>query len=274
VRWTAVDANLSPRPIHIDFQRAGADAWRPVVPDAIANTGRFDWRLPDDLVGSVALRVSVTDQGGHRVDSEARRIETTPTTAVPPPSEPAPFSSTAPSAPPAALPGSVRSRKLAEQAYVEAVAFRRRGDLRRGVSRMRDVLRYDPQRTDVFAEMADMLYELNDLDRALNAYDLALRQDPTQRSALLGSARVLSRRRDYGPAAERLRTLLRYNPNDAAAWMGLGDVAVYQGDELLARECYTRATQIDPGANEVIRDARKRLAMMAEVSRSYHPSDR
>ena len=51
--------------------------------------------------------------------------------------------------------------------------------------------------------------------------------------------------------------------------MNLGDVAVFQGDEVLARECYTRAAEIDPGATTVIEDARKRLALMAQVSRSY-----
>ena len=70
-----------------------------------------------------------------------------------------------------------------------------------------------------------------------------------------------------GPAAERLRTILRYNPNDAEIWMRLGDVAVFQGDELLARECYTRASQIDPSAGGVIAEARERLALMAKTSR-------
>lgn len=53
--------------------------------------------------------------------------------------------------------------------------------------------------------------------------------------------------------------------------MNLGDVAVFQGDEVLARKCYVRASQIDPDATQVIADARKRLELMAEVSRTYRP---
>ncbi len=53
--------------------------------------------------------------------------------------------------------------------------------------------------------------------------------------------------------------------------MNLGDIAIYQGDEILARECYTRATHIDPQATQVIADAQKRLDLMAEVSRGYQP---
>ena len=76
---------------------------------------------------------------------------------------------------------------------------------------------------------------------------------------------------DHAAAANLLRTVLRHNPNDAEVWMNLGDVAIYQGDEVFARECYLRATQIDPGATHVITDARKRLSLMAKVSRSYRP---
>ena len=54
--------------------------------------------------------------------------------------------------------------------------------------------------------------------------------------------------------------------------MNLGDIAIYQGDEVLARECYVRASQIDPTATQVIADARRRLDLMAEVSRRYAPS--
>ena len=56
--------------------------------------------------------------------------------------------------------------------------------------------------------------------------------------------------------------------------MNLGDVGVFQGDEILARECYLRASRIDPEAVEVISHARQRLALMAEVSRTYRQGDR
>jgi cytochrome c-type biogenesis protein CcmH/NrfG len=66
-----------------------------------------------------------------------------------------------------------------------------------------------------------------------------------------------------------LRTILEQKPNDAEIWMNLGDIAVYQGDELMARECYTRATEAEPSAEEIIAKAQKRLTLMAELSRGY-----
>ena len=64
------------------------------------------------------------------------------------------------------------------------------------------------------------------------------------------------------------KTRVTTNPKDAEVWLQLGDVAVHQGDEVRAREYYTRASQIDPQASIVIADAQKRLALMAEVSRN------
>ena len=53
--------------------------------------------------------------------------------------------------------------------------------------------------------------------------------------------------------------------------MNLRDVAVYQGDEVLARDCYTRATNIDPTAAKTIAEAQQRLALMTETSRGLRP---
>ena len=88
------------------------------------------------------------------------------------------------------------------------------------------------------------------------------------RAALRGAAMVHRQNKNYGGAAAKLRTILRYNPNDAEVWMNLGDIAVFQGDDVLAQECYLRATRIDPDATQVMVDARKRLALMAEASRN------
>ena len=90
------------------------------------------------------------------------------------------------------------------------------------------------------------------------------------RTALRGAAKVHRQGNELAAAAGHLRTILRYNPNDAEVWVNLGDIAIYQGDDVLARECYARATRIDPAATQAIDSARKRLALMTEVSRTYH----
>ena len=65
----------------------------------------------------------------------------------------------------------------------------------------------------------------------------------------------------------QLRTILRYNPKDAEIWLYLGDIAIYQGDELLARECYTRAATVQPEAAETVTEARSRVDLLDSSSR-------
>ena len=276
IRWTAVDSQLTVRPIEIAYQRPPEAAWKPVLAEPISNTGRCDWRVPDDLGGSVALRVSVSDLGGHRVDSEGQVIELAADTtqAEKPSGEAAATGRTVGSTADAdatALAGSKKAKERVSKLMAEAVAHRDHGEYIEGIARLREAVKLDPQRTEAFAEMADMLYRVGDLDRALNAYEIALKQRPNLRAALQGAAIVDRDRKNYSAAADRLRTILRYNPNDAEVWMNLGDVAVYQGDEVLARDCYTRATNIDPQAAKTIAEAQQRLALMTETSRGLRP---
>jgi len=276
-RWTAIDPHFDVRPVELAYQRPPDETWYPVTPDPVANTGRYDWRVPEGLSGRVAVRLTVTDKGGHRIDSEQQVIELAPVQPI----ERAGDASLGVSATTlasagrnVALPGLAQSTEKARRLFSEAEVCKQRGEFREGIARLREAVKLNPRWAEAFAEMADMLYRIGDPDRALRAYELALKQQPTMRSALRGAAMVYRQRNDHVAAARMLRTILRYNPNDAEVWMNLGDIAIYQGDEVLARECYTRATQIDPGATRVIADARKRLELMAEVSRRYRPNSR
>lgn len=271
LRWTAIDTNLTSRPVEILYQRPPDETWYPVASEPLANTGRYDWRLPEDSHGTIAVRLTVADLGGHRVDSERKVIEIA-SLAAPKGllSNDVQTGGRIPSALPrgAAVP-SKEVRRLAADAYAEGMKLGEVGQLRAGIARLREAVRLNPQLADAFAEMGVMLYRLGNYDRSLSAYSIALQQQPTMRRALQGQARVHRIRNEYTAAAKSLRTFLRYNPNDAEIWMNLGDIGIYEGDEILARECYLRATEIDPSAREVIEQARKRLALMAEVSRTY-----
>ena len=271
LRWTAVDSHLTTRPIEFEYRNLPNGEWVAVTPNPLGNTGRFDWRVPTDLSGSVGIRLVVRDEGGHRVASVPQTFtvlrrgpsvggpSTSPDTLLPP--------RTARTLTPETVSFSTRDRAL--QMYKEGLAFGEMNDHRRGIARMREAVKLDPLLTDGFAELGRMLYQLGDLDRALTAYEIVLDQQPTLRKALKGAAKVYRQKKDYVSAARRLRTILRYNPRDAETWMNLGDIGIFQGDELLARECYVRAAQIDEHASDIIEQAQKRLALMAEVSRSY-----
>jgi hypothetical protein len=265
IRWTAIDTQLSARPIEIAYRRPPDTRWVAIGGDPLANTGRYDWRVPDSFTGTVSVRVTVSDLGGHRADSETQTIEVgrSPATRVEPPPQTAP----ATGRDDATLAGSKRAKERIAKLLGEASAHRERGEYSQAVARLRDVIKLDPQRTEAFVEMGAALSGMGDHERAIGAYDLALKQNPNLRSALQGSALVYKEKNDFPAAAERLRTILRYNPHDAEVWMNLGDVAIYQGDEALARDCYTRASQINPKAVETIAEAQQRLALMLETSR-------
>jgi Tfp pilus assembly protein PilF len=266
MRWTAIDAHLAPRPIDLLYQPRPDTTWMPMAEEPVANTGRFDWRPPDGMAGSIAVKIAVTDLGGNRVVSEPQLVETSAT------ADTTPAATTGSRSPhsedPPAIPGSKRAKERVSKLFAEAMTLRDRGEFAGGVSKLREVVKLDPKRTDAFTEMAGMLLKLGDADKSLHAYDLVLKQNPNDRAALRGTAMAYRELRDFPNAAERLRTILRYNPADAEAWMTLGDVAVFQGDEVLARDCYARATNIDPKAVTVIAEAQQRLALMASTSTS------
>lgn len=262
IRWTAVDAQLGSRPVQVEFRDIGSEQWQCASAEPLSNTGRFDWRLPPELKGTVSLRVAVTDRGGNRTLSDPQTLvlqeigvpgEMQPS--AKPAREPVPE-------PDVMLPGSERAKQHVAELLGRASESSARGDLVEAIALLREVVRLDPQRTEAFTSLGGLLRQSGDLNRAMHAYEIALQQQPQQREALLGSALVLREKRDYEAAANRLRTVLRYVPQDAEAWMMLGDVAVFQGNELLARDCYKRATHIDPAATDVIAEAEQRLAIL------------
>jgi predicted negative regulator of RcsB-dependent stress response len=275
IRWTAVDACFGPRPIELFYQRPPEEQWIPISREPLANSSRFDWRLPDDLVGPLAVQVTATDRAGNQARSERLTIEAP---AYSPPEFSAPdaaLTSAVGEDLPAdsAVPASARARQQAARLFAEAVACRARGELREAAARLRQAVRLNPQSTEAVVEMGDVLLQLGDVDRSMGAFQLALRQQPTMRAAHRGMATVYVHRKDYAGAAKHLRTILRYNPQDAEVWMNLGDIAVYCGDELQAREAYLRATEVDPGAARIIADARQRLELMQGSSRTYRTGE-
>jgi hypothetical protein len=263
VRWTAIDTQLGARPVQLEFRSAGSEEWKAASDEPLANTGRFDWRLPSDATGTVSIRVAVTDRGGNRVVTEPQTVQLEPAT----PAEPAPRPESGTQRGPEedlTLPGSQRAQERIARLLDEAARSAAGGETARAIAKLREVVRLDPQRTEAFVSLGGLLRQSGDQDRALHAYEIALQQQPQLRAALVGSALVLREKREYDSAAARLRTVLRYVPDDAEAWMILGDVAVFQGNELLARDCYRRATQIDPAATQVIADAQQRLAILTK----------
>jgi len=110
-------------------------------------------------------------------------------------------------------------------------------------------------------------------DRALELFTLALDHDPAQRHALEGSARIFAQRLDYAKSSELLHRLLAAEPNNAPAWMHLGDITLKRGDNIAAAEYYQRAKTVDPRAHTTVAEAQRRLDNLASLRRRYRAGD-
>jgi len=76
LRWSAYDAFLADRPIDLYHMADGQGLWTPIA-RSVPNSGRYDWRVPDELTGTVRIKLVVRDRGGHVVErfSEPIRLE-------------------------------------------------------------------------------------------------------------------------------------------------------------------------------------------------------
>ena len=259
LRWSAIDGHLASRPISLAFKIAPDGKWH-TIGTRLANTGRYDWHLPDDLQGRVVVRVTVVDQGGNRVQA-ASAFELAPTPAEDDSADQTSQDDADTVAQLTAGEGVLdeETRARSRQLYQSAVWHQQRGQARLAMARLRDALRLDPSLSPALVDLGTLLYGEGEYDASMQAFQLAVKQAPGLRSGLQGVARVSIAQRKFGLAAEHLRRILRNDPTDAEAWLNLGDVAVYRGDELAAREHYNKATTIDPKATEVITQARMRL---------------
>ena len=169
LRWTAYDSNLPARPISLAWQSSIDQIWH-VLEEAISNTGRYDWTVPENVAGQLTLSIAVCDEGEHVVermfgpfgiDEWMKR----PATAKAPTSQPA----SQPTSPdtgkgrvagwkPA---GDAETQRRAEKLYQQGSWYLLRGEYGIAAERFRESLEHDP----------DMLDALNDPEAPLIAID-------------------------------------------------------------------------------------------------------
>lgn len=279
VRWTAVDSNLTPRPIELHYRVLPRTEWQPVQPasQALANTGQYDWRMPETVAGTVEVRITAHDRAGNTTTTASTPVNIasgsdTPAAAMGDGAvvgdSPAGGARLA-EARPAVVRPSAADVERARGLYTEGLRLSAGGQPALAVARMRDAIALDPTMTEALVDLGGLLSDLDDPERALDAYRIALSQDPSRREALVGTAEVLVRRRAYSQADEYLTRVVQSNPKDVEVWMHLGDIAVYRGDEIVARDYYQRAATLDPSASAIVEAARRRLANLAALSRNY-----
>ncbi|UCG34067.1 MAG: hypothetical protein JSU68_05410, partial [Phycisphaerales bacterium] len=64
VRWTAYDAHFGPRPITLEYRPVQEAQWRTIA-RAVANEERYEWEVPQGMVGEVVIRLTARDSAGN-----------------------------------------------------------------------------------------------------------------------------------------------------------------------------------------------------------------
>jgi len=265
--WSAVDAHLPPRPVTLRFRLPPEETWRPAEDLPLSNSGRFDWPVPDGVTGAIELRLTVTDRAGNEAEAISPRLELAAPRSARPESKSIPKIDR----PAAALATGdpVEDARRAERQVASARLALKQGDLSAAIADLRSAVSLRPADAELLAELASVLDAMEEKEAALEAYELALKQSPTLRSALIGAAEIYVGQHRFADATTYLGRIVRHNPHDAEALMHLGDVAIYQGDEILAREHYRRALGVQPRDAAVTAALQMRLENMAALSRSY-----
>jgi hypothetical protein len=65
VSWSAKDANLTDKPIRLEWAERKNGPWEPIGEGDLPNTGRFVWKLPAKIPGRVYLKMTITDLAGN-----------------------------------------------------------------------------------------------------------------------------------------------------------------------------------------------------------------
>jgi len=110
LKWTACDAHLTNRPIDLYYMTRDGGGWIPIDLQ-LPNSGRYDWRVPDEVGGDILVKLSVEDRGGHVVERFSERLDI-------------PVVVSSPSAPASSVRLAAPQRALANQAMFAATEAR------------------------------------------------------------------------------------------------------------------------------------------------------
>jgi hypothetical protein len=274
LRWTAHDSNLPKRPVALWYQSSVDQTWH-AIEDAVANTGRYDWKVPGDLAGQITLRLAVRDLGGHVVERLYGPVPLnlwmqSAITVAPVTTRPGGPDASRPGQPdagsPATRPADADLRK-AEQLYREGSYYLLKGQYGLAADRLQKALEHDPALASALIDLAGICYLQEDYDRSAHYYERVLESNDQHAAALRGAALAYVAVRDYARSEEKLRRLVDLNDADAQAWLDLGDVMFLTGRQMEAQTDWQRALgALETGekgkpADALLQKVRRRLSL-------------
>jgi tetratricopeptide (TPR) repeat protein len=164
--------------------------------------------------------------------------------------------------PPAAFkPVGREAAQRAEKLYDLGTWHRVRGEHALAMQRFREALKLDPDLLKAQCDLAGLLFLRGEHKAVERHYQHVLSRDPRHLTALKGLALLQARQRSYASARQTLQRLLLVSPEDAEAWLHLGDVTMFTGDRQAAREAWKKAGAIDNASAKVKQRAESRLTI-------------
>ncbi|KTD60069.1 tetratricopeptide repeat protein [Legionella shakespearei] len=118
-----------------------------------------------------------------------------------------------------------------------------------------------PQNVSIIMELATSYELAKQWQQALETYQFIVNNDPYNRAALLGEARILRLEKQYQPAAKIYQAFLDHDPQDADALNGMGWISAAQNDLSKASTYFNQTLAIQPENSEA-------LAALKEIKRT------
>ena len=156
---------------------------------------------------------------------------------------------------------SSEAEKRALRRYELGTWHRMRGEYKLAAIRYREAARLDPDFLAAGHDLGAVLLMTGDQKGAERAFRAVLKKDPKHSGALRSLALAQASQQQYKSSAETLGTLLKVAPEDAEAWLSLGDVKLFMGKRAEAQETWHRVLAMETAPKEIKERARKRLAM-------------
>jgi hypothetical protein len=280
IRWRAEDENLQDRPITLHYRTEESKVFVAIA-ESQPGTSEYRWTIPEGVHGRVEIKITAQDLAGKiteyktdrlSVDGAVAQVQAVTLTGdanlMTAASEKSPEQSSIktvqagyhePDADgrPASPQASLEAKKLFEQGTYHRI----RGELDLAAIRYEEAVKLDSDYLDAWHDLAGIHLLQGRYAEARKIFSLILNKDPHHRGAMKGLALVQTSEKNYKSARQTLERLLLLTPLDAEAWLYYGDVAMFSGDRIAARDAWSKASTIDKVDSETRRRAQKRLDM-------------
>lgn len=265
VSWAAYDDHLNPRGVALYFQVREDPGWRVICTDVNTAASRFDWTVPEEVDGTLQVKIEVTDRAGN-IGSDVSDPLSVPVRALigsaanhtqqPPNAQHMPDTTQVVNDLPRPAPAEL---ERAHRLYELGVFYKERGDYAVAIERFLESLELDSSMTSPRYQLAEIYLTEGDYRSALDIHQSILDLRPDDRESLRGAALAAAALKRYPDALSFLDRVLSTTPADAQCWLDAGDVLVRMNRKQEAQRYWNEALKLSPSGSEVRSRAALRL---------------